>query len=311
MLKETVENPPAGGSSIKWTLVEVVDKRPSLQGWRWKLDDYATSDGAMVDVLPGTEINIEFQVDEFGGSAGCNSYFGGYETADNSISIGPVGMTEMYCGAPGVMDQENAYLAALGSATSYQIIDNQLEMTDADGMTVLHYSVMEPTSLTGTLWQLTHYNNGRGGFTTVLHDSETTAEFSDDGQMTGLAGCNNYFGGYQVDGDSISIGPLASTQMMCAEPEGIMEQESAYLAAVQRAATFEVNGTQMEMKDVEGARIAGYVAVPPAALEGSSWIVIAYNNGKEAVVSVIIGTETYGRVWRGWRFERFSWLQQL
>jgi heat shock protein HslJ len=288
---EAVENPPAGGSSIKWTLVEVVDKSVSLAGRRWKVEAYVAGEGVLVDVLPDTSISIEFQYDGFSGNAGCNNYFGSYEAADNSISVGPVGMTEMFCGAPGVMDQESAYLAALQSAASYQIVDNQLEMTNADGMTVLQYAMEEPTALTGTRWQLTYYNNGRGGFTSALLDTELTAEFNEDGQMSGSAGCNSYSGSYQIDGNNISIGPLASTMMMCETPEGVMDQETEYLAALERAATYEIIGNQLEMKDVDGSRIASYIALPPATLAGTSWTVTAYNNGQDAVVSVIIGTE--------------------
>ena len=47
----------------------------------------------------------------------------------------------------------------------------------------------------------------------------------------------------------------------------------------------------MELKDPSGAVIAKFSALEPVSLEGSSWQVIGYNNGKQAVVSVIIGAE--------------------
>jgi len=47
----------------------------------------------------------------------------------------------------------------------------------------------------------------------------------------------------------------------------------------------------MELTDPSGAVIAKFSALEPVSLEGSSWQVIGYNNGKQAVVSVIIGAE--------------------
>lgn len=289
---EPVENPPADASSIKWTLIEEASKTVSLEGRPWTLESFVTPEGETTNVLAGTEITAEFRDGELGGNAGCNGYFGSYEIDGNSLSIGGVGMTEMFCATPeGIMDQESAYLAALQSAATYGIKDGRLQIANADGETVLTYSILEPTSLTGTLWQLTGYNNGKGGFASVLAGTDITAVFSDDGNLAGSAGCNNYSTSYEVDGNTISIGLVASTMMMCAEPEGIMEQESAYLAALESAATFEISGDQLEMRDAEGTRVASYVASPPVSLEGTSWDVIAYNNGKEAVVSVIIDTE--------------------
>jgi heat shock protein HslJ len=263
---ESVENPPADASSIKWTLVEVVNKTMSLEGRLWKLESYANSDGEVVSVLPGTETTIEFRAGQLGGNTGCNSYFGSYEVDGNSLNIGGTGMTEMYCGAPeGVMEQEGAYLAALQSAASYQIMNDQLQISNADGETVLAYTVLEPTPLTGNYWQLLGYNNGRGGFSSVLAGTEITAIFSDDGKLAGSAGCNNYTAGYKVDGDHMSIGPVAATRMMCAEPEGIMDQESAYLAALETAATYQIQNGRMEMRTADGALAATFEATDAAA----------------------------------------------
>jgi heat shock protein HslJ len=36
-----------------------------------------------------------------------------------------------------------------------------------------------------------------------------------DGGLSGSAGCNSYFGGYQVSGDEIKVSELANTEMWC------------------------------------------------------------------------------------------------
>jgi hypothetical protein len=47
---------------------------------------------------------------------------------------------------------------------------------------------------------------------------------------------------------------------MCAEPEGIMEQEAAYLAALESAATYDVIGDRLEFSDPSGTRAVTYTA---------------------------------------------------
>ena len=41
--------------------------------------------------------------------------------------------------------------------------------------------------------------------------------------------------------------------MFCEEPEGVMEQEAAYLAALQSAATFSIEGDQLWLRTAEDA----------------------------------------------------------
>jgi heat shock protein HslJ len=77
--------------------------------------------------------------------------------------------------------------------------------------------------------------------------------------------------------------------MACPTP--IMAQESAFLDVLASATTYKIEGDEMELKDASGAVIAKFSALEPVSLEDSSWQVIGYNNGKQAVASVIIGTE--------------------
>ena len=66
--------------------------------------------------------------------------------------------------------------------------------------------------------------------------------------MTGSAGCNNYFGPYQVSGNNITISPPGATTLACAEPEGVMEQEAQFLNALPSAATFVLDGNSLELR---------------------------------------------------------------
>ncbi len=99
-------------------------------------------------------------------------------------------------------------------------------------------------AIEGVTWVLDSYGPP-GNLQPVLPDAETSAEFNhDDAQVAGSAGCNRYFGSYQLDGNKLSFtGPLGSTMMAC--PELIMEQEMAYLRVLQLAETYEIDGDEL------------------------------------------------------------------
>jgi heat shock protein HslJ len=110
--------------------------------------------------------------------------------------------------------------------------------------------------LADTSWEVISYNNGRGGVVSVIIDTRISARFGADNQVTGSAGCNDYSGTYQIGGSSLSFGPLGSSMRACGEPEGIMQQESEYLAALQSASTFELDGNRLTIRDGSGSTAA-------------------------------------------------------
>jgi len=115
------------------------------------LDAYVNSQGDLVSVLPDTEITAEFQDGQVAGNAGCNNYFGPYEGSGNSLTVGLLGATQMYCASEALMAQEGEYLAALQSAASYQIKDGKLQIANADREIVLTFSVLELACASGWL----------------------------------------------------------------------------------------------------------------------------------------------------------------
>jgi heat shock protein HslJ len=110
------------------------------------------------------------------------------------------------------------------------------------------------------MWLATGYNNGKGGFASLLQGTEITALLSEDGQMSGSAGCNTYRTSYQVSGDAFGAGPVALTRKMCGQPEGIMDQENAYVAALESVATYRIQGDVLEMWDANGSRALAFAA---------------------------------------------------
>ena len=102
--------------------------------------------------------------------------------------------------------------------------------------------------LEDTTWVLDSYGEPRN-LTAVIADIKITAEFiSAEETVKGSAGCNSYFGSYELKGSKLSIpGPIGATERYCMEPEGVMDQEHDYLALLQSAESYEIDGNELQI----------------------------------------------------------------
>jgi heat shock protein HslJ len=207
-------------------------------------------------LVAGTGISAQFTAEgQVGGSAGCNRYRGAYTTSGNQITFdSALAATMMMCDQA-VMDQEAAYLKALGEAKTFAVQGEKLTLKAGDG-TVLAVFQAQSQDLAGSRWQATAFNNGSQAVIGVLEGTTLTLEFDKEGNLSGSAGCNNFNGPYQLDGDQLTVGPLASTMMMCEDPQGVMEQESQFLAALQSAGTYLIEGDVLELRTKDDALAA-------------------------------------------------------
>lgn len=209
-------------------------------------------------LVAGTGISAQFTSDgKVSGSAGCNRYTGKYSVSGSSITFDPsMATTMMACGQP-VMEQESAYLKMLGAAKTYTVKGDQLTFTGADNTTLATYKA-QTQDLAGANWEAIGYNNGKQAVVSVMLGTTITASFGKDGNLTGNAGCNDYNGSYTVNGNQITIGPLATTRKFCNDPAGVMDQETQYLAALGTAATYQVEGNTLELRTTDGALAANF-----------------------------------------------------
>ena len=72
-----------------------------------------------------------------------------------------------------------------------------------------------------------------------------TITFKADGTVFGDAGCNRFTGTYTTDGDSITIGPLATTLMACEQP--VMDAEQTFLVRLQAAVSYRAKATTLRI----------------------------------------------------------------
>jgi heat shock protein HslJ len=152
--------------------------------------------------------------------------------------------------------------------------------------------VAAQSTLEGTPW-LAVFTAGTGNrLVPVLLNTEVTATFQ-GGRVSGSAGCNTYTAGYTLDDPApgaLRISQAAGTQMFCVDPPGVMDQEAAYLAALQRTGRYSIAGNLLLLQSAGGLVLTVYVPRPQRSLEGTSWTVINFNN-TQAVTSPILGTE--------------------
>lgn len=229
----------------------------TMENTHWQLTQYVDDDGEMASVLPDIVVDIKFSEGKLAGSAGCNRYFGGYELEGDQVRFtSQMGSTQMAC-VPPTADQEQRYLALLPQATSWNQEPGHLTLSDKEGTSLLEFVGVEPASLEATEWQASGINNGTGGVASTASTNLATAVFS-NGTVSGSGGCNRFNAAYEIEGDHISISPAAATRKFCTEPEGIMDQEQQFFAALGRARTYQVTPGKLELRDEKGSLQVGF-----------------------------------------------------
>jgi heat shock protein HslJ len=99
--------------------------------------------------------------------------------------------------------------------------------------------------LAGTRWVVTSID-GRAPAGPAL-----TADFGNDGRVSGDAGCNSYSGPYIQDGRTVQFGELLSTRRACVD-DGRQRQETRLLDIMQGSATLQLNRSRLTVRGDEG-----------------------------------------------------------
>jgi heat shock protein HslJ len=224
----------------------------SLAGTSWKL---ATLNGQ--PALANVSATLTFgQQGNVAGNDGCNMYTGTYTINGSQLTIKLGATTMMACADP-VMKQASVFALALSKTASFSVSGDKLTLKDSSGKELATFNTLQPASLAGTNWQATGINNGKGAVVSAATTSKSTALFGTDGKLSGNTGCNSYNTTYTTDGNKISIkSPMATTRMAC--DQALMDQETQYLAALAKAATYTLSESKLELRDATGALQVSY-----------------------------------------------------
>lgn len=140
---------PADGSTLRYTLVKVIEKTKSEE---FLLDDIwsvKSINGKMIDI-PKTKdeaenldliLTIDLLEMKILGYDGCNNFYGTIETsAESLITLKLIGATEMACSN---MELPTAYTLALERTNSYKLSEEALYFYDTNGTEVLKFEKAE------------------------------------------------------------------------------------------------------------------------------------------------------------------------
>jgi heat shock protein HslJ len=213
--------------------------------------DWVLSTLAETPLVSGTDVTLLFTFAKAAGFGGCNQYNASY-TSDGSstLTFGPIAATRMAC-AGGGGAFETAYFAALARVRKYEIEGSNLTLFGDGNAQLLTYAAAAPASVEGP-WIATLVNNGSGAVSSVPAGVTAAFSFLPDGQIEGYGGCNNFSGHYSVDGDAITIGPLAATMMACSDDVNAFE--SQLLTALQNGTSWSVSGGTLDLRDGDDAQ---------------------------------------------------------
>jgi heat shock protein HslJ len=217
----------------------------ALEGVPWVL-----ASGLDVEGWEEAPPSATFEGGTVAGSTGCNRFTASYALDRESLRLGALALTLMAC-LPPRDAVERAYVAALEQVAACRVEDGELTLHDANGGELLRFA---PATLVGK-WIVAAFQRGTG-VSSTLADTEISAVFADDGTLVGSGGCNVYRTKYSTDGGSIEIAPPFATRKACAQPEGVMEQEAAYLDVLPRAARYRLDGSSLRLLTAEGTIVA-------------------------------------------------------
>jgi heat shock protein HslJ len=108
------------------------------------------------------------------------------------------------------------------------------------------------SELEGTEWRLVEYGPTDAPVA-ALADPPVTVRFEAGGKVGGSGGCNSYGGTYELDGQSLTVGEIASTMMACADATA-MQQETTYLGALGSATRLERADDEL-IVDYDGGKL--------------------------------------------------------
>ncbi len=282
-----IDNSPADASSIAYSLVEIVSKTPAyvgepvaIVGTEWQLRSFGEEAMVRFDETV-TPVTITLHEDmSVSGNAGCNNIIGSFTDSEGSLTFAPLGTTMMMCDEA-AMAVEQAFLAALDGTHAYTINGNMLEIVYAAGVLTFQAAGTGPAAdssatrstagtaaktdalpLVGTPWVLASMDEAMG----TAFDPTTTPvaiNFVDDGSVSGVAGCNNFFGGYTDEGETIAFTPFGSTRKMC--EANAMAVEAAIFGALQGSVQYSIDAGALTMTTATGTLV-----FEPAAMEDAA-----------------------------------------
>jgi heat shock protein HslJ len=222
--------------------------RQAVEAHEWVLVGDDSSRGTD-DAEP---VTLSVRADVVSGTAPCNTYRGSIALDGDHVEITDIARTLRACPEP-TMAAEDELVAALEAVDTVEVSgddDDRLVLSNDDGVRLAFRSYDADELLPGT-WEIVDV--GRGDqLSSVVAGTEPTVTFDPAGTVVLATGCNTASGSWALDGGELAVEPMRLTRKFCAEPEGVMDQEAALVAALEAAARVEVAPGSLTILDADG-----------------------------------------------------------
>jgi len=109
--------------------------------------------------------------------------------------------------------------------------------------------------LQDTLWELSTLGNDP----VKLQEKQRPVNLvlsSQQQRVSGFGGCNRLIGAYELDGEKLSFGKMASTMMACPPP--FMQMERDFHGLLEKVKAWKIDGERLELLDEQGKSLARF-----------------------------------------------------
>ncbi|MER7894971.1 META domain-containing protein [Streptomyces sp. NPDC096046] len=214
-------------------------ERP-VTGVRWSVDS-ATANGRTQQAPAGAHMTIEKGRAE--GSFGCN-HFSAEATVDGDrVRLGKTMATEMACENTSMAFEKTLARVLSDQELKAKVDGDRLTLTNTRGDTV-RLTEARDAPLAGTEWT----------FTTPKADGRAHLTFDEKkGTVSGSLGCNKVNASATVRDGHITLGPPATTRMMC--EDSLMADEKTLLRLFDGKSTYRVDHQTLTLTSEDGTRV--------------------------------------------------------
>ncbi len=218
-----------------------------LEGTDWVLRSFQ-QDGELTIVPDGLYADANFGTQRVNGYSGCNTYNAVYRAGGRTLLISQAAVTFMACSEE-QMAFEQTYLGLLQDSRFYTARTLTLTVFGSGGEPLLVFDAAPRNPLRGA-WQVTDYQTSPGSVSAVLPGTEMDVTFGLT-TVSGFAGCNSFSGTYGTNSNIVRVGMLATTRLAC--EQAVMDQETAFLNALQGLSLVDRRGPSLFLTDLSGS----------------------------------------------------------
>lgn len=233
-----------------------------LRNTSWQLVKFQGSDDTTLTPSDKANYTIAFQNDgTVNARIDCNRGHSTWKsTGPNQLTLGPLALTRAMCPPAPLNDRlpkdwanVRSYVIKDGHLFLSLIADGGLyEFEPATPASEPHYHNVKTIALENSDWKLIWLGDSPVNSASQRQQPHLLFD-SNSHRVSGSGGCNQLTGGYQLTGNELKFGQLASTMMACSQG---METEQALRHMLPNVATWKITGQELELYDSSGKTLA-------------------------------------------------------